>query len=153
MNNHQIIETFYTAFQNRDYKTMQSLYADDAIFNDPAFTNLSAAQVKAMWEMLITRGKDLQLIFNNVEANDTTGSANWIAHYTFSVTGNKVVNNIQAQFVFENGKIKRHTDNFNFYRWSSQALGWKGKLFGGFSFFRKKVQQTAMANLHKFMSQ
>jgi ketosteroid isomerase-like protein len=151
MTNQQIIETFYTAFQQKDYKTMQNLYADDAVFNDEAFTNLNANQVRAMWQMLITRGKDLQLTFKNIKADATTGSANWIASYTFSATGHKVTNDIKANFVFANGKIKQHTDSFDFYKWSSQALLWKGKLFGRFPFFKKKVQQVAMANLEKFM--
>ena len=85
--NQQLITKFYTAFQNKDYKTMQDCYAENATFSDPVFENLNVAEVKAMWEMLITRGKDLQLEFSNVEANETMGSAEWIATYTFSASG------------------------------------------------------------------
>ena len=152
MTNQQIIEKFYTAFQQKDYATMQSLYADDATFSDEAFKNLNAQQVKAMWQMLLTRSKDLQLTFGKVQATETTGSANWIATYTFGATGNKVVNVITANFTFENGKIKAHNDHFDFYKWASQAMGWKGKLFGGFGFFRKKVQAGAMQKLEEFMA-
>ena len=93
--NKDLITNFYTAFQNKDYKTMQECYSDNAIFSDAVFENLDAVEVKAMWQMLITRGKDLRLEFKNVEANDKTGSAEWIADYTFSATGNKLINKIK----------------------------------------------------------
>jgi limonene-1,2-epoxide hydrolase len=147
----ETIESFYTAFQNKDFKTMQSLYADNAIFNDEAFTNLNAAQVKAMWQMLISRGKDLEIKYKILDSNGDKAKVNWVATYTFSATGNKVINDIIANFIIENGKIIKHTDSFNFYNWSKQALGLKGLLFGKMNFFRKKVQATAMGNLTKFM--
>lgn len=130
---------------------MQECYSDNAIFSDAVFENLDAVEVKAMWQMLITRGKDLRLEFKNVEANDKTGSAEWIAAYTFSATGNKVINKIKANFIFEHGKIKEHKDDFDFYTWARQALGFKGLLLGGTSFLHNKVKQQARNNLMKFM--
>ncbi len=150
--NQQVIETFYQAFKNKDFKTMQDCYADHAVFNDEAFVNLNAAQVRAMWQMLISRGKDLELTFTNVRADESTGSAEWVATYTFSATKRKVVNRIKANFVLENGKIVKHTDHFDFYKWASQALGLPGILLGWTGFMRKKVQQTAMKNLTDFMN-
>ena len=43
--NEETIHRFYTAFQNLDYKTMQSCYHPDAVFNDPAFGLLDANSV------------------------------------------------------------------------------------------------------------
>jgi ketosteroid isomerase-like protein len=149
--NQQLITAFYEAFQRKDVATMQACYADDATFSDEAFLTLNAAQTRAMWEMLIRRGKDLTLTFSDVEANDTTGSAHWTATYTFSQTKRRVVNNIRASFVFANGKISRHTDRFDFHRWASQALGLPGLLLGWTGFLRKKVQQTALGSLNKYM--
>ena len=57
-----------------------------------------------------------------------------------------------AEFLFRDGKIWAHTDTFNFHRWAGQALGFTGLLLGWTSFFQKKVQDTAMSNLRKFMS-
>lgn len=150
--NEQLIHNFYQAFQNKDYKTMQSCYADDAIFSDAVFQNLDAAQVRAMWEMLIKRGKDLQLEYHNVQADDTSGSAEWVATYTFSATGKKVINHIKANFIFENGKIIKHADQFDFYKWARQALGFTGLILGWTGFIKKKVRQTAMKNLDNFMN-
>ena len=103
--NEQCINSFYTAFQNKDFKTMQQCYADNAVFTDEVFIDLDAKKVRAMWEMLIKGGKDLQLEFSDVKADEKEGSANWVATYTFSKTGKKVINKIHAKFIFENGKI------------------------------------------------
>ena len=149
--NEQLINTFYKAFQNKDYKTMQQCYADNATFSDEAFKNLNAAQVRAMWEMLISRGKDLVLNYKNVKSTPKGATAEWVANYSFSKTGRKVENHIKANFVIEKGKIVEHIDQFNFHKWSKQALGISGLLLGWTSFFQKKVQQTAMESLNKFM--
>ncbi len=150
--NQQLITTFYQSFQNKDYRSMQNCYADAAVFNDEVFVNLNADEVKAMWEMFCIKGKDLQIDFSNIEAGVKKGSAEWIATYTFSTTGRKVVNRIKANFNFANGKIVRHTDYFNFYRWSSQALGIKGVLLGWTPLLKNKVRKGAMKNLNDFMN-
>lgn len=131
---------------------MQACYAENAIFSDAVFKHLNARQVRAMWQMLITRGTDLDLTFGNVQANDQHGSAHWEATYTFSATGRRVVNRIKAEFVVENGKIVQHTDSFDFYVWARQALGLSGWLLGWTSFLRQKVTDKAMKNLAQFMS-
>jgi ketosteroid isomerase-like protein len=150
--NEQLIHKFYTCFQNKDHAGMQACYADDARFSDPVFQNLDAAQVRAMWEMLVARGKDLVLEFSNVHADGKQGSADWKATYTFSATKKKVVNHIHADFVFENGKIALHRDHFSFYNWARQALGFPGLLFGWSGFIRESVRQKAMRSLLDFMN-
>ncbi len=52
-----------------------------------------------MWHMLCERGKDLQISFTDVEANEQAGQANWEAIYTFS-GGRKVHNIIDTNFTF-----------------------------------------------------
>ncbi len=150
--NKELITKFYTCFQNKDFKGMQACYADSATFSDEVFVNLNASQVKGMWEMLCVRGKDLKLDFKNVQTNGTTGSAEWIAYYTFSASGRKVVNHVTANFVLADGKIVKHLDSFKFYKWSRQALGAAGVLLGWTGFFKKKVRQGAMKSLNDFMN-
>ncbi len=149
--NEALIHRFYTGFQNKDFKAMQDCYADTATFSDAVFKNLTASQVKAMWEMLLRNGKDINLEYKQVKANDTSGSAEWSATYTFSKTGRKVVNSIHASFEFDAGKIVKHTDKFDFYTWARQALGPTGVLLGWTSFIRNKIQATALNNLEHFM--
>ncbi len=66
--NEQILLSFYQAFNNKDYKTMQMCYDAEAIFNDPVFTNLNATEAGAMWEMFCVNGKDLQIDYSNIKA-------------------------------------------------------------------------------------
>jgi len=149
--NEALIHQFYTSFQNKDYKGMQACYADDASFSDPVFQQLQGGQIKKMWEMLCKNARDFSLEFKNVSADDTKGSADWVATYIFSGTGNKVVNRVSAEFVFRDGKILKHTDTFSFYAWAKQALGGKGALLGWTPLVKNKVRGTAMKNLENFM--
>ena len=149
--NEKLIHHFYTCFKNKDFKGMQNCYADESTFSDAVFKDLNADQVKAMWQMLIVKGKDLRLEFNVVSSTDHIVKAHWAAYYTFSATGKKVVNRIDATFEITNGKIVNHTDNFNFYIWAKQALGLTGVLLGWTSFLHKKVSAQAMKNLRNFM--
>ena len=149
--NAQLLHDFYAAFAKRDYATMQQCYAPNATFSDPVFRDLTAAEVKAMWEMLCKTGKDLRIEFRHVQADDRNGSAEWTAWYTFSRSGKKVENRIKAHFVFENGKIVQHTDVFSFYRWARQALGFAGLLLGWLPSTKAKVRRAAMGNLKSFM--
>jgi ketosteroid isomerase-like protein len=152
MNSNQLlIEKFYTCFQNKDYKGMQDCYADNAVFNDAIFKDLNSSQVKAMWEMLLKNGKDLRLEFRDIKVTETDGTAHWDAYYTFSKTGNKVINRIDATFKFANGKIVSHTDHFDFYTWAKQALGLMGIVLGWTPFMKNKIRQTANQNLNSFM--
>ncbi|MGH2565783.1 MAG: hypothetical protein ACRDE5_14800, partial [Ginsengibacter sp.] len=74
----------------------------------------------------------------------------WEAWYTFSKTGRKVHNIIDAQFEFKDFKIIRHTDSFNLHKWASQALGWKGWLLGGTKFFATKINAQTCRSLTDF---
>ena len=149
----ELISTFYSAFANGDWQTMQACYHPDATFTDEVFVDLKGKEVMGMWRMLLERSKgELEITFSHVQANEQAGSADWVAVYIFSATGRRVINRIHAEFEFKDGKIFRHTDLFNLHRWAEQAMGWKGKLLGGTSFFRKKVQKTAREGLNRYIS-
>ncbi|WP_394759509.1 nuclear transport factor 2 family protein [Flavobacterium sp.] len=141
MDNKQLIEKFYTSFANGSAEGMISCYHDDIQFEDPAFGKLEGEDVKVMWQMLLSRNSGLKLNFNTVEANKNKGSANWVAEYTYSQTGRKVVNKISAKFEFADGKIIKHTDYFDIWKWTQQALGWKGYLLGWTPFMQNKIRK------------
>nr|WP_295784928.1 nuclear transport factor 2 family protein [Rhodoferax sp.] len=64
-----------------------------------------------------------------------------------------VLNRINARFTFDTlGLIATHRDRFNFWSWSSQALGAPGLMLGWSPFLRGKVRQQAAGNLQKFMA-
>ena len=150
--NQQVIEKFYQAFQSKDYEAMQACYHKNIVFNDPVFVNLKGLRANAMWHMLISGSKDLSLTYDNISADNKTGSAHWEARYTFSQTGQKVHNIIEARFEFKDGKIIKHTDSFNFYLWSRQALGLMGWLLGWTPFLQNKIQKTVTKRLDMFIS-
>jgi ketosteroid isomerase-like protein len=151
--NAQLIERFYAAFQQKDYRTMQQCYHPQARFSDPAFPKLKDQEPGLMWQMLLTRSKDLSITFTNIQADDRQGSCDWEATYTFGATGRKVHNVIHAEFLFKDGLISRHDDTFSFYKWASQALGLTGKLLGWSRFLEQKVQAQAKNSLQKFIEQ
>lgn len=150
--NEQLVHKFYGAFAQKDFNTMAACYHSEATFKDEAFDLKGNKQISAMWRMLIERGTDLSMKFSNIQANDSAGKAHWEAWYTFSSTGNKVHNIIDARFTFKDGKIWNHRDSFNFYRWSSQSLGITGKLLGWTGYLHQKVRATAMAGLENYMA-
>ncbi len=73
-----VAERFYSAFAARDWRTMGSLYADDARFSDPAFVDLDAREARAMWRMLITRGTDLTLQYQVLAESADAASVRWV---------------------------------------------------------------------------
>jgi ketosteroid isomerase-like protein len=148
--NEELIQRFYTALSKRDGAAMAACYASDATFSDAVFQGLKNGEPGNMWRMLTTRGKDMTVVFDGIEADDKTGKAHWVATYTFSGTGRRVVNDIQAKFTFENGKIKTHQDTFDLHKWMSQALGLKGVLLGWLPPVQAKLRATARAGLDAF---
>ncbi len=152
--NKQLIEKFYTAFSNLDYKTMQECYSDDVVFNDPVFGLLNAEQTFAMWEMLCKKAQSFSLTFNNIELlDDEYATCNWQAKYVFSATGNKVTNNIKAHMRILDGKIMEHSDAFSLYNWAKMALGMKGFLLGWSGFVQNRIRLNAKKSLMHFIKQ
>lgn len=147
-----LIESFYTAFSALDAESMVACYHKDIVFEDPAFGVLKGEQAKNMWRMLCNsqKGKDFKVIFSNIDASEGKGAAHWEAFYHFSQTGRKVHNKIDAQFEFSNGKIIKHTDDFNLHQWAAQAMGLKGSLLGWTPFFKSKLQTQTHKLLRKF---
>ena len=151
-NRDELINKFYESFQKLDHRGMNSCYSDEIVFFDPVFGFLKGDEVKAMWEMLCKNARDFSLTYSNIKhLDDEYSTCEWVATYTFSKTGKKVVNKIKANMLFADGKIIEHSDAFSLHRWSSQALGFTGWLLGWNRFFQRKIQNGARKNLMKFM--
>ncbi|TFY92635.1 nuclear transport factor 2 family protein [Pseudomonas kairouanensis] len=150
--NDALITRFYQAFQRLDAEAMAACYTDDVVFSDPAFGELRGRDAGDMWRMLTTRAKDFSLTFDSVRSDERGGSAHWVATYLFSATGNTVVNDIQARFVFRDGKISEHHDSFDLWRWSRQALGTKGLLLGWTPLVKNAVRTQALRGLKAFQA-
>ncbi len=148
----ELIQTFYTSFQTRDAEGMIACYHPEVTFSDPVFGRLRGLEAASMWRMLCERGKDLQITFSGVRADETTGSAHWEAIYTFSKAKRRVHNVIEASFVFQDGKIIRHDDRFDLWKWSAMALGPLGRLLGWTRFLRFTIRKDARKSLEAFMA-
>ncbi len=150
--NAEAIGRFYTAFQKRDPDGMIAEYHAQVRFSDPVFQDLQGDRARGMWRMLAERAKDIVLEFRDVDADDTMGGAHWEARYTFSATGRKVHNVIEARFGFHEGKIIEHVDSFDLWRWASMALGPTGKLLGWAPFVQNGIRKRALEGLDAFMA-
>lgn len=148
--NDSVIQRFYEAFAAHDGEGMAACYAPDARFSDPVFTDLRGEEPGAMWRMLTDRSHDLRVDLLEHEAHGEEGSARWRAHYTFTQTGRRVVNDVRASFRFRDGLIAEHVDDFDFHRWARQALGPPGLLFGWTPVLRAAVRRRARASLDEF---
>ena len=147
-----LIESFYAAFARRDAEAMVACYAPDVQFSDPVFTDLRGPRAGAMWRMLCERAQSLEITWRDVSADDRSGRAHWEARYLFSATGRQVHNVIEARFELKDGKITRHTDSFDLWRWAGMALGAKGKLLGWAPPIQGAIRKNAARGLDAFLA-
>jgi len=99
-----------------------------------------------------TSTRRIDLWFGEVSADDKQGRAHWEAIYEFIETGRRVHNKIDARFEFRDGKIVRHQDHFDLWRWSAMALGAKGRVFGWLPPIQNAIRGKAANNLSKFLT-
>lgn len=150
--NERTIHAFYTAFQSGDAEAMAAVYGPDSTFSDPVF-DLAGEQIGDMWRMFCRPEGDLTIEFDRVTGDDNSGSARWEARYTFPPTGRQVHNVIEAEFAFEDGLVVAHRDSFSLWKWSAQALGTVGRVFGWSPMLRRKVRTQAAEQLSRFRGQ
>jgi ketosteroid isomerase-like protein len=146
----QLIETFYAAFGRRDAAGMVACYHPEIWFSDPAFGDLKGPRAGAMWKMLCERATSLVIEASDISADDAKGRAHWEAKYEFSATGRQVHNKIDASFEFRDGKIVRHADTFDLWRWAGMALGPKGKLLGWLPPVKSAIKKQALKGLAQY---
>jgi ketosteroid isomerase-like protein len=150
--NAKLIRDLYEALDRHDGDAMAKLYEPDGRFHDPAFGELTGAEAGEMWRMLTGRADDLRVDLAEHSAQGDTGSARWIARYTFTRTGRPVVNDVHARFRFHDGRIAEHEDSFSFWGWARQALGPAGLVLG-LPPMSSVVQRRAREDLAKFREQ
>ena len=147
-----LVNSFYAALAAGDGETMANLYRPDSVFEDPAFGILNGTDAGDMWRMLCSGATDLRLSHTIISSADDVVVTNWIAEYTFKATKRPVRNDVTATMRFQDGKIVDHRDRFDFWKWSSQALGTPGRLLGWSPFLKARVRKTTAASLAKFQS-
>lgn len=147
-----LLDKFYAAFARLDGAAMAQCYGRDATFSDPVFVGLRGEQAGGMWRMLTSRATGFSVELVSRDADQSAGSAHWMAHYRFAQTGRPVVNDVRSTFRFADGLIVAQVDDFSFHRWSRQALGLPGLLLGWTPLLRGSVQRKARAGLDSFLA-
>lgn len=147
-----LIEQFYRSFQQGDAAGMIACYDSAIEFSDPVFTGLQGPEAGAMWQMLTGSARDFHLTYRDIHADDAEGSAAWEATYLFSQTGRSVHNQVTSRFRFQNGKIIRHQDSFDLWKWARQALGPAGVLLGWSPPMQATIRKNARRRLEAFMA-
>ena len=63
----QLLESFYSAFNELDAETMASCYHPEIVFQDPAFGVLKGERAMNMWRMLCEsqKGKEFKITYSN----------------------------------------------------------------------------------------
>jgi ketosteroid isomerase-like protein len=150
--NAEVIARFYGALARRDAEGMIACYHARSTFNDPVFGELDHDGAADMWRMLCARGKDLTAVATGIEASDAEGRAHCEATYTYTATGRFVRNRIDASFTFHEGRIFRHVDRFDLYRWMRQALGIPGALLGWIPTVQSALRARAARQLAAYRS-
>jgi ketosteroid isomerase-like protein len=149
--NEQVIQKFYEAFHARDAAGMTACYDPKIVFSDPAFGTLEGKDATAMWHMLCGRARDLHVNVTKIQADDTSGSADWQAKYLFGPNRRPVHNMVKAAFDFRDGKIVKHADSFDMWKWTRMALGSVGTLLGWSPFLKAAVRKSVRRQLDEFM--
>jgi ketosteroid isomerase-like protein len=150
----QIIHRFYESYSQLDLQTMLDCYSEEVLFSDPVFGLLQGEEVRSMWAMLCKNARNFSLQFEPAQwLDEEYATCKWTASYTFGPSGRKVVNRAKAHMRVQQGKIIEHSDQFKSWDWSSQALGWKGKLLGWTSFMKLRIQRDARNALARYMEE
>ena len=83
MENRILLDSFYTAFSEGNPDKMISCYHEKIHFQDPAFGTLEGEQAKNMWKMLLSRNSDIEIRYQILECDQSTGKVDWVATYLF----------------------------------------------------------------------
>lgn len=120
-----VAEKYFEAFAAHDAATMNSLYAEgtENIFQDPVFSPaLNTDEARAMWQLLLSNPQNYSVEYEIEKVSGSLVLATWTARYTYSMTGQNVVNEGRTVLKVKNGKIIQQTDSFHLCTWFQMAL-------------------------------
>ena len=149
---------FYSAFAHLDADAMCTCYAPQAQFDDELFSVRGSDEIAGMWRMACQSlqdrdRRDWKLNYRTFMLSEQIGCAHWRARYHFGPAGRQVQRRVTATFLFgPDGRIVQQHAQFDFWRWSRQALGLQGLLLGWTPFLRQQVRSRARENLTHYLA-
>lgn len=150
--NHELINTFFTAFNNLDAENMMLCYHPMSTFTDPVFGELTHQETVVMWGMLCENAVSFSLTFEVVRVDDDETMVNWVAHYLFTQTGRTVTNKVTSFFELDAGLIINQKDYFSLWKWSRTAFGVTGFLLGWSPIMKKTIRAKSLGKLKRYQS-
>jgi SnoaL-like protein len=119
---------FFDCFTKGDVRGMQSCLHPEVEFHDIGF-DLRGREVGAMWHMIVSNG--IAVSCRDIKVDGQSGTAHWECDYQFRKEPDSdprpVHNVVEAAFRFEDGLIRVHHDQCDFWKWFEQAMGPIGK--------------------------
>jgi uncharacterized protein len=100
-----------------------------------------------MWRFVCSR--KIGVTFNSVVATDQSGSGHWVATYTMTDSGRRVVNSTTSEFTFRDGLIADHVDRCDAMAWARQAYPFPKDLVAGL--IGPLRRRTARQKLEQFI--
>ncbi|MFL9829379.1 nuclear transport factor 2 family protein [Flavobacterium sp. ARAG 55.4] len=145
------IHQLYTSIAQGNLSAIDRCYSAAVKFHDPVFGKLTANKVPKMWKMLIQKSYEKPDIeYKIIKINEHTAEVKWKAVYIFGKKKRKIINNIHSVFHFKDGLIIKQNDDFNIWKWTRQAFGLSGFLFGWTGYMQRKIQMKAQSSLSTF---
>src|SRR4051812_47659093 len=96
--NAQLIQQFYEGFKQSDSAAMIACYHPEVEFSDPVFPRLKGGRAMAMWGMWSRKRADPKSgWFENIQADDQSGSAHGEANYNSPANGRPIQKKIEAK--------------------------------------------------------
>ncbi|RCG29418.1 nuclear transport factor 2 family protein [Sphaerisporangium album] len=149
----RLLHDFFDAFTRGDSDAMGRCYHPQISFGDPLYPELEGRErVVGMWRLMIVRTRGVEVSARDIVAGEHTGAAHWTASYVLRENGRRVLNEVDAEFRFEDGLIVRHHDVFDFRRWCKMAFGVPaGVVLGWTPALRRGVRDHARGRLEEYL--
>ena len=152
MTNKNIVEKFYTAFSNKDYKSIFYSLSENIIYHDPIYGLLEGDVVRWLWQMRCERLHNASFKFWDIEALDHEYmTCQWQIQYFNNASGADVVMKGKAYMRVIDGKITEQSEGYRLSDWLAISHGWMGKLFGWTGYMQRKEKKKFAEMLNRYI--
>lgn len=159
-----LVRRMFESLNRLDAGAVRGCYHPNATFHDPVLSLIGQDQIAALWAMICASARSSGTLpsgqpagvrwgitLRTLSADETHGHADWDAYDRYAGAGRQTQTRIRSRFDFQDGLILRQCDDFQFWRWAHQALGWRGTLLGWTPMVRNSVRTQALSALVRHM--